>query len=69
MTYAELGARAGQVAAALLDATTRVKAEQPRALLLLPQSLAFVDALFGCFYAGVCAVPAHAPTAAQVARR
>ena len=65
LTYAELDERARHVAVAVLDATTEVRGEQPRALLLLPQSLAFIDALFGCFYAAVCAVPAHAPTAAQ----
>jgi acyl-CoA synthetase (AMP-forming)/AMP-acid ligase II len=58
-TWGELAAGARAVAAALSELPpTR---EQPRALLLLPQDITFLDALFGCFYAGVCAVPAHVP--------
>jgi acyl-CoA synthetase (AMP-forming)/AMP-acid ligase II len=58
-TWAEqnTGARA---VAAVLSELPRTQ-EQPRALLLLPQDATFLDALFGCFYAGVCAVPAHVP--------
>jgi len=57
-TWAELAAGARAVAAVLADVPhTR---EQPRAL-LLPDNATFLDALFGCFYAGVCAVPAHVP--------
>ena len=63
LSYAELDERARQVALALLDATAHVTGEQPRALLLLPQSLTFIEALFGSFYAGVCAIPAHVPAA------
>src|SRR5512140_2068643 len=55
ITYGELDERARRVGAALAGV------EQARALLLLPQSLAFIEALFGCFHAGVCAVPAHPP--------
>ncbi|MBV9721119.1 MAG: fatty acyl-AMP ligase [Mycobacterium sp.] len=58
-TWGELADGARAVAAALRQLPhTR---EQPRALLLLPQDTTFLDALFGCFYAGVCAVPAHVP--------
>jgi len=32
-----------------------------RALMLFPPGLEFIKALFGCFYAGVIAVPAYAP--------
>jgi hypothetical protein len=39
--------------------------EQPRAL-LLPDNATFLDALFGCFYAGVCAVPAHIPIGSRL---
>jgi acyl-CoA synthetase (AMP-forming)/AMP-acid ligase II len=58
-TWAELVAGASAVAAVLAD-LPRTQ-EQPRALLLLPDDATFLDALFGCFYAGVCAVPAHIP--------
>ena len=58
-TWAELAAGARAVAAVLAD-LPRTR-EQPRALLLLPDNATFLDALFGCFYAGVCAVPAHIP--------
>ncbi len=58
-TWAELVAGASAVAAVLAD-LPRTQ-QQPRALLLLPDDATFLDALFGCFYAGVCAVPAHIP--------
>ena len=58
-TWGELAGGARLVAAALSE-LPRTR-EQPRALLLLPQDSMFLDALFGCFYAGVCAVPAHVP--------
>ena len=58
-TWAELAAGA-RVVAAVLSELPRT-GEQPRALLLLPNDATFLDALFGCFYAGVCAVPAHVP--------
>ena len=52
-TFAELDSRARGIAAALVE---RGLAGQ-RALLLFPQGLDFVAALYGCFYAGVVAVP------------
>jgi acyl-CoA synthetase (AMP-forming)/AMP-acid ligase II len=58
-TWAELAAGARAVAAVL--AKLPRGQEQSRALLLLPDNATFLDALFGCFYAGVCAVPAHVP--------
>jgi acyl-CoA synthetase (AMP-forming)/AMP-acid ligase II len=58
-TWAELAAGARAVAAVLSELPRT--GNQPRALLLLPNDATFVDALFGCFYAGVCAVPAHVP--------
>jgi acyl-CoA synthetase (AMP-forming)/AMP-acid ligase II len=58
-TWARLAAGARAVAAVLTE-LPRTR-EQPRALLLLPNDATFLDALFGCFYAGVCAVPAHVP--------
>jgi acyl-CoA synthetase (AMP-forming)/AMP-acid ligase II len=57
-TWAELAAGARAVAAVLADLPHTQ--EQPRAL-LLSDNATFLDALFGCFYAGVCAVPAHVP--------
>jgi acyl-CoA synthetase (AMP-forming)/AMP-acid ligase II len=65
LTYRELDERARRIAAELVAATSQLRDEQPRALLLLPQSLAFVEALFGAFYAGACAVPAHAPSSGR----
>lgn len=63
-TWGELANGAEAVAAALSELPpTR---EQPRALLLLPQDTTFLDALFGCFYAGVCAVPAHVPVPSRL---
>ena len=58
-TWAQLAAGARAVAAVLSELPRNQ--EQPRALLLLPDNATFLDALFGCFYAGVCAVPAHVP--------
>src|SRR5271165_2877109 len=65
-TWAELAAGASAVAAVLAD-LPRTQ-EQPRALLLLPDDATFLDALFGCFYAGVCAVPAHIPIPSRLAQ-
>jgi acyl-CoA synthetase (AMP-forming)/AMP-acid ligase II len=53
-TYAELDERARAVAASLAE---RDLAGSP-VLLSFPPGLEFVDALFGCFYAGCIAVPA-----------
>lgn len=65
-TWGELAEGARAVAAALSELpATR---EQPRALLLLPQDATFLDALFGCFLAGVCAVPAHVPIPSRLAQ-
>jgi acyl-CoA synthetase (AMP-forming)/AMP-acid ligase II len=58
-SYAELDRRARRVAWALREIDAG--GEPLRALLLLPQTAEFVDALFGCFRAGAVAVPAHVP--------
>ncbi|MER6140326.1 fatty acyl-AMP ligase [Streptomyces sparsogenes] len=65
ITYARLDARARAVAARLLAA-----AEGPpgRALLLFAPGLDYLAGLFGCFYAGVPAVPAFPPDPARLAR-
>ena len=54
VTFAELHARAGAIAARL--AAEGLQGE--RALLLYPAGLEFVEAFFGCLMAGVVAVPA-----------
>lgn len=65
-TWAELAAGSRTVAA-VLNELPRTQ-EQLRALLLLPQNATFLDALFGCFRAGVCAVPAHVPIPSRLAQ-
>jgi acyl-CoA synthetase (AMP-forming)/AMP-acid ligase II len=57
ITYGQLDRRARAIAA---EFQARGLAGQ-RALLLFPPGLEFVAALFGCFYAGVVAVPAYPP--------
>lgn len=56
-TFAELDRRARAIAVAL---SRRVEPGQ-RVLLLYPQGLDFLAALFGCMYAGVLAVPLQPP--------
>jgi len=65
-TWGEIAEGARAVAAALRDVPATQ--EQPRALLLLPQDATFLDALFGCFSAGACAVPAHVPIPSRLAQ-
>ena len=65
-TWGQLDSGARAVAATLLELPNGT--EQPRALLLLPQDATFLDALFGCFFAGVCAVPAHVPVPSRLAQ-
>ena len=65
-TWGQLAEGARAVAGALRELPT--SDEQPRALLLLPQDATFLDALFGCFFAGVCAVPAHVPIPSRLAQ-
>ncbi|HEX7239906.1 MAG TPA: AMP-binding protein, partial [Longimicrobiaceae bacterium] len=57
LTYGGLDLRARAVAARL----QALGARGARALLLYPPGLEYVAALFGCFYAGVVAVPAYPP--------
>jgi acyl-CoA synthetase (AMP-forming)/AMP-acid ligase II len=57
VTYSELDARAGAVAARLADHVE----PGARVALLYPPGLEYPAALFGCFYAGVVAVPAYPP--------
>ena len=57
VTYAELDRRARAIAAALQSRA----APGDRALLLLASGVPFVEAFFGCLYAGVYAVPLYPP--------
>jgi acyl-CoA synthetase (AMP-forming)/AMP-acid ligase II/acyl carrier protein len=57
ITYRELDHSASSLARHLID----MKMQGERALMLYPPGLDFVKALFGCFYAGVIAVPAYPP--------
>lgn len=65
ITYAELDARARAVAARLSAATD---GRPDPALLLFAPGLDYLAGLFGCFYAGVPAVPAFPPDPARLAR-
>jgi len=57
ITYAELNRRARSIAGYLQETC----AHGERALLLYPAGLDYVEAFFGCLYAGVVAVPAYPP--------
>lgn len=57
ITYGELNLRARSIAARLQE----TGAYGERALLLYPAGLDYVEAFFGCLYAGVIAVPAPPP--------
>jgi acyl-CoA synthetase (AMP-forming)/AMP-acid ligase II/acyl carrier protein len=61
LTYGELDRQARAIAQRLLEAKTF----GGRALLLYPPGLEFIAGLFGCWYAGVTAVPAYPPRSAQ----
>ena len=56
-THAQLDSRARGIANELIERGMHGR----RALLLFPPGIDFVEALFGCFYAGVTAVPAFPP--------
>jgi natural product biosynthesis luciferase-like monooxygenase protein len=56
-SYRNLDERARAIAAVLRDRL----APGDRAVLLYPQGLEFVEAFFGCLYAGIIAVPAYPP--------
>lgn len=63
-TYGQLDRRARTIAARLLQKVSPGE----RALLLFPPGLEFIDAFFGCLYAGVIAVPAYPPDPARLDR-
>ena len=56
-TYSQLHTRAKAIAAALQE----MGLAGERAVLLYPPGLEYIDAFFGCLYAGVVAVPAYPP--------
>ncbi|HEX7375580.1 MAG TPA: condensation domain-containing protein, partial [Pirellulales bacterium] len=64
LTYAELHRRAAAIAAALSEAG----AAGSRALLVYDSGLDYIAALYGCFYAGVVAVPVYPPDPFRVDR-
>jgi len=64
LTFAELDRRARAIAARL-QADGRTGG---RVLLLYPPGLDYVEAFFGCLYAGAVAVPAYPPDPARLAR-
>ncbi|MGK7894060.1 MAG: fatty acyl-AMP ligase [Xenococcus sp. (in: cyanobacteria)] len=57
LTYGELEQKAQAIAAYLQS----LGAPQERILLLYPPGLGFVEAFFGCLYAGAIAIPAYPP--------
>ena len=57
LTFAELDLRASSIAQELLSRGMQGE----RALLLYPPGMEFVEAFFGCLYAGVVAVPGYPP--------
>ncbi len=61
ISYAQLDRQARAIASTLQDAG----AAGGRALLLYPPGLEFIAGLFGCWYAGVTAVPVYPPRSAQ----
>ncbi|WP_320068789.1 AMP-binding protein [Micromonospora sp. RTGN7] len=65
LTYGAADVRARAVAAALRAGGAR---PGDRAVLLLPPGLDYVNAFFGCLYAGVIAVPVYPPDPFQLER-
>lgn len=61
VTYGDLDRRARSIAASL-------GAAGERALLLYPPGLDYIEAFFGCLYAGVVAVPAYPPSGRHLQR-
>jgi acyl-CoA synthetase (AMP-forming)/AMP-acid ligase II len=65
LTYQELDRQARAIAAQMQSLGGRGE----RALLLYPPGLEFIEAFFGCLYAGVVAVPAYPPRPNQCLSR
>ena len=64
LTYQQLAIKAKTIASSLQSQLS----VGDRVLLLYPQGLEFIEAFFGCLYAGVIAVPAPAPDTIHVKR-
>ncbi len=64
LTYGELDRRARAIATALCEQARPGE----RALLLFAPGLEYIEALFGCLYAGVLAVPAYPPDVTRLQR-
>jgi acyl-CoA synthetase (AMP-forming)/AMP-acid ligase II len=64
ITYADLDARARAVAARLRE----VARPGDRVVLVYPPGLEYIEAFFGCLYAGIIAVPAHPPSPSRPER-
>ncbi|WP_330083592.1 amino acid adenylation domain-containing protein [Methylocystis iwaonis] len=64
LSYADLDRRARAIAARLTSLGLRGE----RVLLLYPQGLPYIEAFFGCLYAGVVAVPAYPPSGRHIQR-
>jgi amino acid adenylation domain-containing protein/non-ribosomal peptide synthase protein (TIGR01720 family)/FkbM family methyltransferase len=64
LAYAELDRRARTIAARL----QAMGMAGARALLLYPPGLGYIEAFFGCLYAGAVAVPAYPPTRQHLPR-
>ncbi len=60
LTFSDLDRRARSIAACLQN--SGFTGQQARALLLYPPGLDYIEAFFGCLYAGVIAVPAYPPS-------
>jgi len=64
LTFGDLDRRARAIASHLQRHTAPLE----RALLLFPPGLGYIEAFFGCLYAGVIAVPAYPPSGRHLAR-
>src|SRR5690606_14436330 len=64
LTYADLDRRARAIAARLQS----MNLAGERALLLYPPGFDYIEAFFGCLYAGVIAVPAYPPARQHLPR-
>ena len=64
-SHSELDQRARAIAAHLES----LKLRRKRAVLLYSPGLHFIEALFGCFYAGIIAVPAYVPGSSRESPR
>ncbi len=66
LSFSELDRRARAIASFLRDSD--VADRGARALLLYPSGLDYIEAFFGCLYAGIVAVPAYPPSGRHLRR-